>query len=67
MAQLIHVTAIRKRYTKGPYKGLFYTEFYKPGIDTPYATWPASIEQPRYGTRTISLNCWVWCVTWMRG
>lgn len=64
MAQLLQLTAIRKRYTEGPYKGLFYTEFFKPGEEKPYATWPASIQQPRKGCRTITLNSWVWAVTW---
>lgn len=61
---LITITAVREKCSEGVYKGYCFTRFFKDGGKL-FATIPPEQKQPRYGKRTITLNCWKWGLVWI--
>lgn len=62
---LIELTAIRHRPDKAErYKGLMTTSIFKNG--QLFAYFKPDMKQPRFGSKTITINCWKWALKWYK-
>jgi hypothetical protein len=61
---MLTLTAIRSKMKEGRYKGMNVTHIFKD--DNLYAVFPPESRQPKYGSQTITLNCWKWKLNWAK-